>query len=201
MKMNYRYCYWQIAAITFVIVGMALMLTGTGQAQVSEFDRANPVLYARAKAGMNANGQAASKPKDASKDTPKDVPGPVPVPTPAPAPAPAPAASPATLVATPEEDKDLKIAQLSAQLAQSAFSQKSQTLPEFNQFQQSLAQLNNECTLVIAKHKWPAGTVCDVQMVPIKFCTVPSGVQAGPSPCAGSASAAPTAAPTAAPEK
>jgi hypothetical protein len=69
------------------------------------------------------------------------------------------------------ESKDLRIDQLSAQLAQAAFSNKSQTLPEFGQFQASLAVLNGECQKIIAKHKWPAGTVCDVQQVPIRFCS------------------------------
>src|ERR1700722_14981897 len=151
--------YWQIVAVTFVLVGVALMLSGTGHAQQDE-------------------------PKQSS------VAAPVPTKsTEAPKAEPVPVKESSKFATTAEEDKDLLIGQLDAQLAQTQFSQDSQRLPSFAAFQQKLQSLQAECDRVIAKHKWPSGTVCDIQTIPIKFCTVPAGTQAGPSPCSAAASA------------
>jgi hypothetical protein len=125
--------YLQLVAFVFVIVGVAMFLSGA-----------------------QSNGQSSDQPKPVpAVDTAKPD-----------------ATTPTSpkFVTTAEEEKDLRIAQLSAQLAQSAFSQKSQTLPEFGQFQQSLGQLQAECARVIAKHKWPKEVQCDVQQIPVKFC-------------------------------
>jgi len=151
--------YWQIVAVTFVLVGVALMLSGTGHAQ---------------------------------QDEPKQSPAAVPVPAKsaeAPKAEPVPVKESSKFTATAEEDKDLHVDQLEAQLAQTQFSQDSQRLPSFAAFQNKLNALQAECNRVIAKHKWPSGTVCDIQTIPIRFCTVPAGTQSGPSPCSAAASA------------
>ena len=152
--------YWQIVAVTFVLVGVALMLSGTGHAQ-----------------------------QDEPKQSPAAVAAPVPAKSiEAPKAEPVPVKESSKFATTAEEDKDLRIGQLDAQLAQTQFSQDSQRLPSFAAFQNKLNALQAECNRVIAKHKWPSGTVCDIQTIPIKFCTVPAGVQANsPSPCSATA--------------
>lgn len=145
----------------WIVMAVTVTLAVPVVAQVSEFNRANPALYAQAQAQAKVHTQLQTDPPmDKPADPPKE-----------PAAKPESAKPASAFTPTAEEDKDLKIAQLSAQLAQSAFSQKSQTLPEFTQFQQSLASLNAECTRIIVAHKWPTGTVCDVQQVPIRFCS------------------------------
>src|SRR3984957_14732230 len=152
--------YWQIVAVTFVLVGVALMLSGTGHAQ---------------------------------QDEPKQSPAAVPVPAKsaeAPKAEPVPVKESSKFTATAEEDKDLHVDQLEEQLAQTQFSQDSQRLQSFAAFQNKLNALQAECNRVIAKHKWPSGTVCDIQTIPIKFCQVANGVNAGPSPCSATATPA-----------
>jgi hypothetical protein len=84
---------------------------------------------------------------------------------------------------TLDQEKDLKIDQLAAQLAQSQLAAKEQTFPEFNQFQQSMTALRQQCARVIAANKWPATVQCDVQSIPVRFCE-------GSLPCAVTPTAA-----------
>ena len=84
---------------------------------------------------------------------------------PAHASAPASAYTPST-----DEQKDLTIAQLAAQLAQSQYFAKAQALPEFGQFQQKMTVLQQECTKVKLANHWPEAVQCDVQQVPVRFC-------------------------------
>lgn len=72
---------------------------------------------------------------------------------------------------TPEQAKDLKIAQLAAQLAQVQYGARAQTLPEFAEFQKSMTALSMECAKVKDANKWPKEVQCDMQTVPIKFVT------------------------------
>jgi hypothetical protein len=73
---------------------------------------------------------------------------------------------------TPSREQSLRLenAQLKAQLAQSQFNSKAQTLPEFAQFQRTLQELQKECVDVKAENKWPTGVECDIQSVPVRFC-------------------------------
>jgi hypothetical protein len=71
---------------------------------------------------------------------------------------------------TDSQAKDLKIAQLQAQLAQTQYATEAQKLPSFAQFQTAMQQLQSECKKVASENKWPGNVQCDVQQSPVKFC-------------------------------
>jgi hypothetical protein len=71
---------------------------------------------------------------------------------------------------TDSQAKDLKIAQLQAQLAQTQYATEAQKLPSFAQFQTAMQQLQGECKKVMEANKWPGNVQCDVQQSPVKFC-------------------------------
>lgn len=67
------------------------------------------------------------------------------------------------------QSKDLRIAQLEAVTAQQTYAMKAQTLPEYQQFQQAMNRLVQECNRVKAENKWPAQVECDVNSNPVVF--------------------------------
>lgn len=119
--------------------------------------------------------------------TPASKPAPMQPKSPAPAPtqasAPAPVSSPSTSTPphsgtghyqpTPEQAKDLRIAQLEAVTAQQTYAikaqQVAQQLPEYQQFQTAMGRLVAECNKVKADNKWPVQVECDVNSNPVKF--------------------------------
>jgi hypothetical protein len=99
---------------------------------------------------------------------------------------------------TAEQAKDLEIAQLKEQLAQSQWAQRAQAIPEFAPYQQSAMAMQKQCASVIAANKWPATVQCDIQQVPVRFVdTANAGSGSGAGTGTGGASASTPATTTA----
>ena len=109
-------------------------------------------------------------------------------PTPRPAAAPAtavdvPVATPApSYVPTPDQSKDLKIAQLEAVNSQimwttaslklpeyAAWQEAARKIPEYKALAEAVQNIQNLCLKVAADNKWPKDVVCNMDQRPITF--------------------------------
>jgi hypothetical protein len=93
------------------------------------------------------------------------------------------AQTPAALTPTPEQVKDLKIAQqertIQAQATQIAYDQWQASQA---QYRQADAAMRSKCTEVIATNKWAPDTVCNFDVTPVTFTAATPKPPAAPTP-------------------
>jgi hypothetical protein len=95
-------------------------------------------------------------------------PGPV-KPAPAPTSTSTPSPTPSPYQPTPEQAKDLRIAQLEAITAQQAWSSAAMKLPEYQAYDRAVNNIGAVCQKIKLDNKWPSDVACDINRNPIVF--------------------------------
>jgi hypothetical protein len=70
---------------------------------------------------------------------------------------------------TPEQSKDLRIAQLEAITAQQTWSAAAMKLPEYQAFNAAVNRIGETCLRIRQENKWPTDVQCDINQNPIVF--------------------------------
>jgi hypothetical protein len=119
--------------------------------------------YGQSSASTNTS--AASATTSASAPATK----PEPVKSTPPSPSSSSAPSPSPYQPTPEQSKDLRIAQLEAITAQQAWNTAAMKLAEYQAFDRAVNNIGAVCQRIKVENKWPADVACDINRNPIVF--------------------------------